>query len=835
MATRTISDLGGNFTANSAWVEGVAPAAQDDIVATGTSGNLVIDAGAGSIQIRSFDLTNYVGTLSGTGTILVRPTSAGTWNCKFAGTISWTGNLSINPNGATTIVDLYSNGKTISALLKLDTGVLNLRDNLTLSGLLTLTQGGFNTNDFDITCSGFSSNAANTRTANFGTSVITCNTTSSVSVGAAGLSISNTAYEFLITAAAANFTNSGSSIPYVNLHFTGSGSHYLTTYGQGINKLIVDGTANQTDSVTVNSSNITIASQLTLNGNSTINRLQVVSEANGTRRTLTCNGTLTCSYVDFRDISGAGSASWDLSAITGLSGDSGGNLGITFTDAETQTWNGVTGTWSDYTKWTSRIPLPQDNVILPDPGGTGRTLTANMPRLGKDITCTNNNATNKFTLSFTSQTNSIYGSLTLVSSTYMTFTRNKSTVFLSRSNPTIISAGQVFAAAQDLSISVPGNTMTFGDHFVSEGPVLLNSGTLSTNYNVTCSYRFVAAANTTVNMGDGTWTFLGLGGQGWQNSGTINAGNSIISYTYTGSTATTFIGGTATYNDISIAPGTGQLTFSGAFTFNNMILASDGIKNIVFTAGITYTMTGDTFFTGNTTAPTIVSPIMSGATLNGNLETSTGNDFANWTETVAGTSTITADTTNMHSGSKCVKFTVDSSMSNAQLSQTILTIGKTYKITYWAKVDSITGSPKIQVGSTGTGEFPDQLLTTDWTQYTLVLKATTTTFLVRRGNTSNSRTIWADDIVVEEITGLNVYSTTSDYFTINKTSGNLVTDYFNLYKCHATGGATFYAGSHSIDGGDNTGWLFSDLVTSGLGWLVLLDKQQVDGSPFGEG
>ena len=42
MATRTISNSGGNYNSTSTWVEGIIPTAADDVVATGTSGNLSV-------------------------------------------------------------------------------------------------------------------------------------------------------------------------------------------------------------------------------------------------------------------------------------------------------------------------------------------------------------------------------------------------------------------------------------------------------------------------------------------------------------------------------------------------------------------------------------------------------------------------------------------------------------------------------------------------------------------------------------------------------------------------------------------------------------------------
>ena len=61
MATRTISNAGGNWNTTGAWVEGAVPTAADEVVATATSGNLNITAAA---VCRSLNLTGYTGVLA---------------------------------------------------------------------------------------------------------------------------------------------------------------------------------------------------------------------------------------------------------------------------------------------------------------------------------------------------------------------------------------------------------------------------------------------------------------------------------------------------------------------------------------------------------------------------------------------------------------------------------------------------------------------------------------------------------------------------------------------------------------------------------------------------
>lgn len=63
---------------------------------------------------------------------------------------------------------------------------------------------------------------------------------------------------------------------------------------------------------------------------------------------------------------------------------------------------------------------------------------------------------------------------------------------------------------------------------------------------------------------------------------------------------------------------------------------------------------------------------------------------------------------------------------------------------------------------------------------------------------------------------LNTF-TSGGTWTISVASGTLSLDYLSLTNSHATGGATFSAGTHSTDGGGNTGWIFG---APGAGMLM---------------
>lgn len=140
--------------------------------------------------------------------------------------------------------------------------------------------------------------------------------------------------------------------------------------------------------------NIIVSNNLIITGTNSSNfRYLIASNTIGTPRTITCNGTVTASNVDFRDITLAGTCNKDLSAITGGSGDCGGNSGIIFTTPQPQYFKKYASTANvgDAANWFSdlaltvvgRVPLPQDlgSKFLAGSFDRTCTVTCNVPRI----------------------------------------------------------------------------------------------------------------------------------------------------------------------------------------------------------------------------------------------------------------------------------------------------------------------------------------------------------------------------------------------------------------------------------------------------------------------
>lgn len=145
MATRTIANGGGNWGDTSTWVEGAVPTNSDDVVATATSGNLVVNSA--TCTCATIDLTGYTGqlTIDGTNKLIVVTTT------KFVAgmTVAGSGTLKIN-NTAT----ITSGGLTLPWAINFDAGTFTLADNWTTTGTVSFTSGQNTLNGNALSCAG---------------------------------------------------------------------------------------------------------------------------------------------------------------------------------------------------------------------------------------------------------------------------------------------------------------------------------------------------------------------------------------------------------------------------------------------------------------------------------------------------------------------------------------------------------------------------------------------------------------------------------------------------------------------------------------------------------
>jgi hypothetical protein len=359
--------------------------------------------------------------------------------------------------------------------------------------------------------------------------------------------------------------------------------------------------------------NLATSGNLALNGNSRLNQLLVCSNVIGTPCTITCNGTVTVTNCDFKDMVGAGTASWDFSAQTDIGGGTAltGCSGITFPAPVPQYWykaSGAANNWSTVGNWylgtggsggAGRIPLIQDKAIMDDLsfGATGMTLTQDMPRvpdftfLGVDGV---HPVANVPTLT-PSTVCSVYGGMALhTATTGMVLTASTPTyTFEGRGSYGLTSAGNTFG--KQLNLNAPLGSITIQDALIAFA-VYVNNGTFDFNdQTVTATYQIVIAATGSLILGTGLVTIpLTAADSAWNChvSASLDATGSTIKLTGSSANTKKFEGGGKVYNNLHFSPGsgTGKFNITGSNSF--VQLKDDGTEahSIKFTKSTTTTI-----------------------------------------------------------------------------------------------------------------------------------------------------------------------------------------------------------------------------------------------------
>jgi len=635
-----------NATAGSKWSTtsggaggSAAPTAADDVYIDLGSGSVTVTVPASTTVVcRSLNFVDGTGGAF-TGTFVMAATTsiitigdgtagAGNNALKIASGMTWTntavGTINFISTSATQQT-ITTAGKTMPSMVINGVGSSYvLGDALTqvitgTSTVFILQAGTFDTANYTCTFLIFNTTGAAAKTLTLGSSLlniyrnasamdfsgtlptITANTASFVfkanaTMNPAGLNMNGASLTFESVGGTFNHQNGGT---WANLTVVSGIIFYLQNAG------------------------VTVTGTFTANGAAANNRLLIASIARGASKTITA-ATVTVTNADFMDIDGAGAGDWDLSAITGLSGDCGGNSGITFTTPVTQTATGTSSfTWSTH-GWTTRVPLPQDDVVIPNAFVAGRTITADRPRMGKNITCTCTGSPNFLF----SAVNEIYGSLTMASG--MTATRTETLTFAGRGTYTITSNGVTFANA--IAFNAPTGTYTLQDDFTTTNTLTLTSGTLDTNNHTVTSTTFAATGAVTraLTLGTSTYNLTGLSSTIWNAVATgltLSASSSTIIISTASAAARGFTSGGQVYGTITytVANSTGALTVAGSSTYGTINLAPS--RALIPNATGNYTITGSITGSGSPTSYIYMGGDSYGASIPDSAATSIANDI----------------------------------------------------------------------------------------------------------------------------------------------------------------------------------------------------------------
>lgn len=581
------------------------PTASTDVILEALSGDLTIDSSAA--VCRSLNCTSGTGDFAGTlthgaFTCTVGDGTAGAGNVALKFSAGMTLTISASPNLSYFIfASTSATQQTVTTAGKQPGSVeFNgaggswiLSDDLTLSDTnssnLAFTKGTWNTNGKTVTCGNFGSQNSNTRTLTLGASAINvtqANNSSAMNfITATNLTMTANTAIITISGNASAFRSdtlnwNGTSIVITGTH---SSTMNLNTNGCTLANLTITGTTQKIDSFTF-SGNITITGTFTITGNTAVNRVKLGSSVAGTQRTITAGAVVTA-YVDWQDITGAGAADWNLThQAVDSSGDCGGNSGITFTTSATQTSSGTASfSWSTAAIWTSRVPLPQDDYVVNNSFVAGRTITVDMPRMGRSGNFSG--CSGGVALNFSVSTE-VFGSLTLATvTTNMTVSVTGNALsFSARSAVTITSAGNVLPRLFLGEVSTFSVTLQDAMTLMTGGLITLTAGTLAANgFSVTAAGLDTANSSITrvVNLGSSTWTMNGTGNV-WRLRGTnisVTASTSTIAITDTSATEKDFTGASLTYNNLTFSGGTGICWIGGSNTFNALTFGAAGATN----------------------------------------------------------------------------------------------------------------------------------------------------------------------------------------------------------------------------------------------------------------
>ena len=565
------------------------PLAQDTAVIenTGlnTSATVTVDSVMSSVAMSGVDMstrTNAMTFATGSVTFFIY----GDWKNGAGTTLSGTGAITFSGRNTQTIT---SAGKTFTQAVTTDSygGTVQLADALNIgSNTLTVTNGTFSTQNYNVTAGSLSSSNSNVRTITLGSSTVTLTgqpvtfTTSTNLTFNAGTST--------LSCAGTTITFNGGGQTFYDVEFTNTGTTIKTVAGANtFRNLVFTAPTSAGIQQRIFSDNQTITGTLTVAGATAVRRGFLFSPVLGTTRTLTVN-SLSADDCDFRDITIAGAAAGSSPT---RAGDCGGNTGITFPAAKTVYWN-LAGTqnWSA-TAWATtsggtpalnNFPLAQDTAVFNNAGSVD-SVSVQTFNIGTFDASTRTSA-----MTLTGNTAPVvYGDWKF--GTGVTSSTTSIILFSGRGASSITSNGVTFNGG--VTIDSLSGTVQLADALMlaSNRTLTLTSGTFdAVTYNVTTGRFDASVAGATLKMGSGTWTLSGTGSVWAVTNSLINMykGTANIVLSDTSTSARTFgSGGTDySYNKLTIggATGTSTLTING----NNQFTELASTKTVAHTIAL---------------------------------------------------------------------------------------------------------------------------------------------------------------------------------------------------------------------------------------------------------
>ena len=824
---------------------GNSPRVCNDFTASGLDGVMTLAGTSIGLTVSgslTFQATNFSRTYSGTTTF----------------------------NATTTGKTVTTNGIGFGAAITFDGvgGGWTLGSAISSNNILTVTNGTFDTSssgNYAVTVNSISSSNSNVRTINLNGSTVTLALSTAI-VFTTSTNLTLNAGTSTINLSALNPLFAGNNGTFYNVAFTSTALTTPSITGANtFNNLSITGRT------TVGIGAIGINANQTINGTFTVSagtaaayRILIFSGTLGTTRTLTC-AAVSLTDTDFRDITIAGAAS--PASGTRL-GDAKGNSGITFPAAKTvyyrQTgsadWGATgSGSWSATSGGAldaTQFPLTQDTAVFPaatyPASGSTTTINAGYQIGTIDMSL---RTSNTMTLATGSLAMAIYGNW--INGTGITISGTDIIYFAGRTVQQITSAGRSFS--QSIEILSPSGTVQLQDAFTTSTTrtVTLTNGTLDLQSYTLSTGRFSSTnSNTrTIAFGTGNITCTGTGTV-WTTAtvtGLTTTGTQVVNVTSTGSTAITVSTGVLSEaNSISynFTGGTYALTFLGSTSHSARNVDFTGYAgtlgatssvfiygNFKVSSGMTLTASGSTMTFGatsgtqqiTTNTKTLDFPI----TFNGvggtfqlqdalTAGTARGINLTNGTLDLFGqTFTIGGANTNdrftINAGTKNITFNggtlVIATSSTIAFNNAAPTGFTTTAGTGTGTISMTSASAKSFLGAGSTfnctinqGGAGALTITGSNTFSNITNTVQPASILFTAGTTSTFTNFSLSGTAGNLIT---IGSVTAASHTLSKVSGTVSSDFLSISRSSATGGAGWYAGANSTDGGNNSGWIFT--------------------------
>ena len=477
--------------------------------------------------------------------------------------------VSIAPTMASsTTFDGVGGGWTLSSAINASTSTL------------TVANGTFSTSasNFSITIFQLVSIGTATRSISLNASTITLG---NINLNATGLTW-NAGTSSIVNNQSGNVTFNGAGQTFYDYSATGAFYSLPITGANTFHNLSFPAWVQNGKQVSFDS-NITVTGTLTCPVSGTIvggYRNFLASATIGTPITITA-AAVSLTDVDFRDIVGAGAASWSGTRL----GDCGGNSGITFPAAKTVYMVGTTqttfqaalfSTTSGGSTSTANFPLPQDTAIINNNSiSSGQTLTLFAAQYGNlDFS----GLTNTITLS----TNSVNGTIGF----YGNFTGSSSITsgatayginFQNRTAKTFTSAGITFNCPFAIN-TVAASSLQLLDNVTTTAATTLTQGTLDLNNKTLTALTWSSSNSNTRSILFGTGK-ISVNGTG----ASLFAMSTATNFSYTGTSTVEINNATATASTVNMSSATESQALNFNIISGSYALTLTNAKNVNFT------------------------------------------------------------------------------------------------------------------------------------------------------------------------------------------------------------------------------------------------------------